>query len=195
VGLAREGARARLTKLVRAVDHAGHFNRPPMPWRAATLVLAAVAVVELAGLLALGGARLRPHLHLPRRTAAPAAKAAHAPARGTATHRTAPKPAAPRLRPARPVSRVSVLVLNGNGVTGAAGAEARQLRAEGYRSAIAADATRSNYATTLVLFAPGYEAEGRRLGRELGTRLVSPLDGTTTAQLRGSQLVAILGGS
>jgi hypothetical protein len=97
--------------------------------------------------------------------------------------------------PARPRSRLSVLVLNGNGVSGAAGAEATRLQARGYRSAIPADASNENYAQSLVLFKPGYLPEARRLARDAGIRTVSPLDGRTRSQLRGSQLVVILGGS
>ena len=176
------------------MEHAGQLSTSS-PWRAAALVVGAIAALELVALLALAGVRVAPDLHRPG--TARTAKAAPAAQRHTATHRTAPapKPAAQPAAPARPVSGISVLVLNGNGVTGAAGAAASRLRAEGYRSATATDAARHNYAATLVMFAPGYEAEGRRLGRTLGTRLVSPLDGMTPAQLRGSQLVAILGGS
>jgi LytR cell envelope-related transcriptional attenuator len=178
------------------VDHAGHLHRS-FPWRTTTLVVGAIAAVELVALLGVAGVRIAPRLHLHH-----AAKAATAATAAPARHPTKPhrapaawKPAAPRLRPARPVSRVSVLVLNGNGVTGAAGAEATRLSSQGYRSASAADAARHDYAATIVMFAPGYEAEGRRLARQLHTRLVSPVEGMTGAQLRGSQLVAILGGS
>jgi len=46
---------------------------------------------------------------------------------------------------------------------------------------------------SLVMFRPGYEAEARRLGRDLRVRLVRPLDGMRPRQLLGAHLVLILG--
>ena len=46
---------------------------------------------------------------------------------------------------------------------------------------------------TLVMFRPGYEAEGRRLARDLRVRIVRPLDGMRPRQLLGAHLVLILG--
>jgi hypothetical protein len=86
-----------------------------------------------------------------------------------------------------------VLVLNGNGRSGAAGAEARQLRARGYPVRGVGNASRSDYATSIVMYAPGYRAEGFRLGRELGVRIVTPLDGLRPAGLHGAKLALIVG--
>jgi hypothetical protein len=88
-----------------------------------------------------------------------------------------------------------VLVLNGNGVTGAAGREASHLLARGYRRATSADAPNHDYARSIVLYAPGWSREGRRLGHDAGVRIVGPLDGLRRSQLRGAQLVVILGDS
>ena len=46
---------------------------------------------------------------------------------------------------------------------------------------------------TLVMFRPGFEAEGRRLARDLRVRVVRPLDGMRTSQLLEAHLVLILG--
>ena len=47
---------------------------------------------------------------------------------------------------------------------------------------------------TSVTTAPrGFEGEGRRLARDLGVRVVGPLDGMRPAQLHGAQAVLILG--
>ena len=54
---------------------------------------------------------------------------------------------------------------------------------------------RTTYAHSLVLFAPGFEREGKRLGRDAGISIVGPLDGLTPSQIKGSQLVVILGDS
>jgi LytR cell envelope-related transcriptional attenuator len=164
------------------VDLAELLNRP-FPWRTATLVAGAVALAELFGLIALAGVHLAPTV---RASAGTHAQAATAPTRA---------PAKADAHPARPRSHLSVLVLNGNGVSGAAGTEATRLEARGYRHAIPADAPNQNYAQSLVLFKPGYLPEARRLARDAGIRIVSPLDGRTRTQLRGSQLVVILGGS
>jgi hypothetical protein len=174
------------------VEHAvAQLLDRPFPWRAAALAAAGLALAELLALLVVAGVRLAPgHAH----AAAPAARpAAHAAA---ATHtRGLRRPANARPQPLRPRSRVSVLVLNGNGVTGAAGRTAQRLLARGYRRAISTDAPNHDYPRSLVLFAPRYAREGRRLGHDLGVRVVGPLDGLRTSQLKGSQLVVILGGS
>jgi hypothetical protein len=47
----------------------------------------------------------------------------------------------------------------------------------------------------MVLFVPGYLKEARRLGHDAHVGIVSVLDGLPKAQLRGSQLVVVLGGS
>ena len=167
------------------MDLAELLNRP-FPWRTATLVAGAVALAELFGLIALAGVHLAPTVRANAADHAAQARAADS------ARRALPKADA---HPARPRSRLSVLVLNGNGVSGAAGTEATRLEARGYRNAIPADAQNENYAQSLVLFKPGYLPEARRLARDAGIRTLSPLDGRTRSQLRGSQLVVILGGS
>jgi hypothetical protein len=176
------------------VEHAPSLARP-FPWRTATLVVGAVAAIELVALGLLGGTRLA-HLFRPLTHSAVATARAAAPA----THRTAMRfkpmklPAVPT-HPLLPRSRVSVLVLNGNGTSGAAATEAARIHALGYPLPAAKNAARHDYARSMVLFRPGYAVEARRLARDAGIRLVSPVDGVDKAQLRGSPLVVILGGS
>ena len=176
------------------MEHAPSLARP-FPWRTATLIVGAVAAAELVALALIGGTRLahlvRPLTHPP----AAAAKAAAGPTHRTAVHVKPMKLPAIPPHPLVPRSRVSVLVLNGNGVTGAAATEAARIQALGYPLPAAKDAARHDYARTMVLFRPGYAVEARRLARDAGVRLVSPVDGLGKAQLRGSQLVVILGGS
>jgi hypothetical protein len=167
------------------VDHAQHVPTQ-FPWRTTTVVAVGIALVELVALVAIGFAKLAPH-HRP--ATAQAAKTA------PTAHHSAAKPAALRVPsvPLRPRTRVRVLVLNGNGVTGAASTQAARLRADGYRIGGAANAPRHDYARSMVMFVPGWAKEARRLGRDVGVRMIAPVDGLRPAQLKGSELVLLLG--
>jgi len=161
------------------------------PWRRATFVAGGIAAVELVVLL-VGGAIL---------VARPLARAVerHAQKVATATPKPAPAPkalahkhvAAPKPKHTR--AQTKVLVLNGNGRTGVAHAEATRLEGLGYRIAGAADARRHDYATTVVMYSPGYRPEGLRLARDLHVGVVGPLDGLRRTALHGGQLAVILG--
>jgi LytR cell envelope-related transcriptional attenuator len=164
------------------VEHVHPLDRP-FPWRTAALAAAALALAELTALLALAGLRLVHVAH--RTTSTPAASTAPA-------HTAAAKPAKPVVHPLRPRSRVSVLVLNGNGIPHAAGNEASRLLARGYRHALPADAPTA-YARSVVLFRGGWEREAQRLAHESGIRAAAPLDGRLPASDSGYQLVLILG--
>jgi hypothetical protein len=166
------------------VEHVQHLSRP-FPWRAATLVVGAVALLELVVLLVVGATRLAP---------TDGNAAASAPANAAASSRPvveAPPP--PPSHPLRPRAAVRVLVLNGNGSPGAAGREAAALRARGYRVGGAENAPRHDYARSMIMYVPGWAKEARRLGRETGIRLVTPVDGLTPRRLKGSRVVLLLG--
>lgn len=162
------------------MDHAERIPAP-FPWRAATVVVGAIAAVELIALVAIGLAQLAPS----REAAPPAAK--------TARRVVAPKPKPVPQHALRPRTAVRVLVLNGNGVSGAAAAAASSLQARGYRIAGATNAERSDYANSMVLFVPGWVKEARRLARDDGIRMVAPVDGLRPAQLKGSKVILLLG--
>ena len=157
------------------------------PWRAATLVVGAIAAAELVALIGIGALHLAPRAHAAKATATkPAA--------------TAPKPAShsrtlPRVRshPLRSRKSFHVLVLNGNGVAGAASYEAQHLQVAGYRIGGATNAQRHDYARSMVMYVPGWVKEARRFARDTGVRLVAPVDGLTPAKLKGSKIVLILG--
>jgi hypothetical protein len=85
-----------------------------------------------------------------------------------------------------------VLVLNGNGRTGAAASSAARVHGRGYRIAGVANAPR-RVTRSMVMYRPGFAGEGRRLGRDLGVKLVGPLDGLRKSDLHGAQVVFILG--
>lgn len=158
------------------------------PWRTATLVASAVAALELVLLLVAGIALFaRP---LSQQVKAAAVKHATAP-------RAAPTPA--RRRPAVPAkpsltrAQTSILVLNGNGLTGAAGAAAARVRRRGYVVADVGDAARTNYPTSVVMYRPGFRPEGVRLARDLGVRVVGPLDGLRVRDLMGAHAALVIG--
>jgi len=179
------------------VEHAPTLSSRS-PWRTATIVVGALAAIELVAIALLGGARLAqlvrplvPHTH----AAAAAAKAAPARTYASAAHVTPLHVPKIPTHPLLPRARVPVLVLNGNGVSGAAATEAARIRSLGYAYPAARNAPRHDYARSMVLFVPGYLAEARRLARDARVGIVAPLDGIRRSALRGSKLVVILGGS
>jgi LytR cell envelope-related transcriptional attenuator len=161
---------------------------PPTFWRSAAVVASVVAAVELVLLVVTGSALL---LRNGSSTAAPA-KTKPAPA-----VRMHAKPATHRARvvaaPGLARSKVSVVILNGNGRQGAAAAAATRVRRHGYRIRLVGNAGRMTYGHSLVMYRPGYEGEGRRLARDLGIPAVGLLDGMRTRQLHGAQAVVIVG--
>jgi hypothetical protein len=152
------------------VEHAPPFTRP-FPWRTAALVTSALALATLGWLVL---------LHRPTRTQAGAGG-------GSPVARRQPE------TPLRPRSGISVLVLNGNGISGAAGTEATRILARGYAHAIPTDASSSDYARSLVLFRPGWKREADRLGRDAGIGAVAPLDGRVEPAYAHVPLIVILG--
>ena len=131
-----EGSRHGTGETDRAVDSVEHSPRA-FPWRTATLIASAVATLELLGLIVVGAFVLaHPFRHAAKHTTTTAAAA-------TVVHHAAPVrhivpvPAKDRFAPTpshplRARSLVRVLVLNANGVQGAAHAEAARLQALGY---------------------------------------------------------------
>ena len=92
-----------------------------------------------------------------------------------------------------PRSRTGVIVLNGNGRTGAAAAAASHLRSLHYQVKSTGNAKRQDYATTVVMYRRGYEGEGVRLAHDLHVKVVGPLDGLAPSALHGGQLAIVLG--
>jgi LytR cell envelope-related transcriptional attenuator len=168
------------------------------PWRTATVVATAIAGLELVLLIVLGfvvlGRSVAPQVHAAAARAAAAEKhhAAPRPAKTTAAH---PRPAhTARLLPR---SKTSVLILNGNGINGAAAQAAVIVRSRGYAVTDTSNAPRSGYPTWRLMAAPGFTAEARRFARDMGLARsrVGPLDGMIPKQLHGAKLVLILGTS
>lgn len=174
------------------VDHPLRLERVEVavrPWRTATLVVAAVAAVELVLLVVIGGALLARS-----EPAAPAAKTRAA--KAVAAKTSTPKAAARGNVAAQadlPRRKVKVVVLNGNGRTGAAAAAASRVSHRGYRLGVVGNAPSHDYPRSIVMYRTGFAAEGRRLARDLGVQIVSPLDGIRPRQLSGAHAVLILG--
>ena len=99
--------------------------------------------------------------------------------------------AAPAAQLAR--RNVTVLVLNGNGRQGAAASTAARVSHRGYRIGGVANGPRSDFTRSLVMYRKGFEGEGRRLGHDLGIRIVGPLDGLRASQLHGAHAVVVVG--
>ena len=160
------------------------------PWRIAAYVGISVAVVELVVLLVIGsGALLRTVSHSVQRAAE---QQALAPSASTSAHRpTAARHTAATVAALSP-SRVHVLVLNGNGRAGAAAAAAARVRRRGYRISGVGNAPQ-HIARSMVMYRPGFAGEGRVLARDLGVRIVGPLDGLRRRDLHGAQVVFVLG--
>jgi LytR cell envelope-related transcriptional attenuator len=158
-----------------------HADDPIRPWRRATIAVTVVASVELIVIAAIGIAVLGNPLAGHLRETATAA---------TPRKRTAAP--APTNKPILERNEISVMVLNGNGVAGAAHAAAEKVRARDYLIGNVGNAEATS-PRSLVMYRAGYAAEGARLARDLRVRVVRPLDGMRPAQLMGSHLVLILG--
>jgi hypothetical protein len=165
------------------VEHA-LSNHAEHPWRTIAVVAAGIAGLELLVLIVVAAAVLaKPVAHHVR-----AAAIAHehaAPAKEPQKPSTGPLPAR---------TKISVTVLNGNGVTGAAAATAARVRARGYRIRFVGNAPSTGYGRSVVIYRGNRRAQAYRLSRDLGIRLFSPLDGLRPGSFHGAALAVVIGG-
>ena len=159
-------------------------QRPAHQWRAATLVLMGIAALELVLLLVAGGALL---------TRSDGAVAAAKPAHRAQAAPVKKSHAATHTATALPRGKVGVLVLNGNGRTGAASVAAARVTHRGYKVRGVGNASTTDYVHSIVMYRAGFRAEGARLARDLGVKIIGPLDGMRPSQLHGAHTVLILG--
>lgn len=153
-------------------------------WRAAALGVSVLAALELVVLGAIGFKALAKTVSRDVQTAALNKVAGPPPVK----HRAAAG------RPTLPRSDTGVLVLNGNGVAGAAAAGAERVRGRGYVVTGVGNAETQGQTRTIVMYRGTFRPEALRLARDVHARLVTPLDGMRPSQLMGAQLVLVLGG-
>ena len=156
---------------------------PAERWRTATIVASGVAVFELVLVVILLTALLGKGLSAQAKEAALT--------RATGVQPKAFKPEPKRLTLTR--GETSVIVLNGNGIAGAAAAAANRVKGRGYLVAATGNAARSDYGRSVVMYRTGRRPEAQRLARDLGIRLVGPLEGLSTRDLMGAQVALVLG--
>jgi hypothetical protein len=167
-----------------------HSLRLEEPWRTRAMVAAAVALIELVVILGVAVIIVgRPIQH--RVSAAAEAKVLAPPKPAAKPKKKAkPAPAVPKL--AR--GETSVIILNGNGQNGAAHEQADLVRARGYLIGSVGNAPRTDFARSIVMYRPGYKLEAQRLAKDVGVRMVSPLDGLSQKDLLGAHLALVVGG-
>jgi hypothetical protein len=167
------------------VEHPVAVEALVRPWRTATLVASAVAAVELVVILVAGVALV--------------GKPLTEKMRDVARDRSLGAPATTRKRPkiGSSVARLSriettVMVLNGNGVSGAAHEAAARVRARGYSIGEVGNAKRTDYMRSVVMYRPGYRGEALRLARDLRIKIVGPLDGLRIRDLLGAHVAVVV---
>jgi LytR cell envelope-related transcriptional attenuator len=168
------------------VEHPATVEALVRPWRTATLVASAVAAVELVISVVAGVALVGKPLTEKMRDAA-------------RDRQLGTPAAAPKQRPkiGSGVARLTriettVMVLNGNGVTGAAHLAASRVRARGYSVGEVGNAKRTDYMRSVVMYRPGHRGEALRLARDLRIRIVGPLDGLGVRDLLGAHVVLVV---
>ena len=156
------------------------------PWRTATLVASAVAAIELVIILVAGVVLLGKPLTEQMRDAARDRTL------GVAAPPAAKKPKIGSSAPSLSRVDTSVMVLNGNGVPGAAHEAAARVRARGYSIGEVGNAKRTDYMRSVVMYLPGFRGEAMRLARDLRLRIVGPLDGLGVRDLMGAHLALVI---
>ena len=168
------------------MEHSLSSLDPVVRWRTATMIASAIAAVELIVIVGAGVALLGKPLARQLREAAvdralqPMKASQRAPQRLPAISKLAR-------------TETSVLVLNGNGRTGAAAATAARTQARGYLIGGVGNAARSDYTRSVVMYRRGYRPEALRFARDMRIKIVGPLDGMHVRELMGAQLALVVG--
>ena len=162
-------------------------------WRTATFVATAVAAFELLVLVGVAVALFgQPVVDWVQGSDGPTAHAAQKKTRSAVKGVATPPPPA-RAVPQLARKETSVLVLNGNGIAGAAHSAGQLVRSKGYVVTSVGNAPRSDYRRTVVMYRPGYAPEATRFARDLHVKMVTPLDGLRMRDLMGAQVAVVLG--
>ena len=64
---------------------------------------------------------------------------------------------------------------------------------KGYPVAAVGNAPKADYARTMVMYRGRFRPEGVRLAKDLGIKIVTPLDGLSVSALEGAHVAVILG--
>ena len=175
------------------MDHTRDL-RAHQPWRSAAIVAAAVATVELCILLVLGGLAVGEFFAGEVEKAQDPVTVARAAGERETAGPPAKRGSGKDSKALLPRDDVSVLVLNGNGIAGAASTAAERVHARNYVVAGTGNAPRSDFARSVVMYRPGLAGEARRLARDVGVRRVAPLDGLQARDLQGAHVALVIGG-
>jgi LytR cell envelope-related transcriptional attenuator len=172
-------------------------------WRKTAIALGVVAAIELvllvvAGVALLGRSSPRAapapaHAAKPKAAAHPAPPPAKA--KQSAPAKPKPKATPAKPKPLPPRSKLPVMVLNGNGLTGAAGTEAAVVRGRGYPVSSVGNAKRTDYGPSMVMYRPGYRDAAERLAKDVAVKIVAPLDGLKAGDLGSAKLAVVVGHS
>ena len=180
------------------MDHRTDLPAPAL-WRNAAFIAASVATVELLVLLVVGIWLFGKFFSDEVSKASDPAKVAQVAverrlqAQGQLPD-TSKEAATPDAKPLLARGDTSVLVLNGNGVSGAASGLADRIRARHYLIAGTGNAARTDYPRSIIMFRPGYQREAQRLAKDVGIRRVGPLDGVRVRDLQGAHVALVVGG-
>jgi hypothetical protein len=160
------------------------------PWRTATLVATAIAAGELILLVLIGIALLGKPLSEHADKAAAAKLAVPAPKKTT---QESPIKFTAAKKPALTREATRVTILNGNGRQGAAAAEAGRVRQKGYTVGAVTNAPNTGYTRSMVMYRGRFRPEAARLAKDLGIKIVTPLDGLSAKTLEGAHVAVIVG--
>jgi hypothetical protein len=159
------------------------------PWRTATLVASAIAAGELVLLVLVGIALIGKPLSEHANKAAAARLAV--PSTKKRTQASPIKFKVTKTSLSREATRVTVL--NGNGQQGAAAAQAGSVRQHGYPISAVGNAPKTDYTRTMVMYRGRFRPEAARLAKDLGIKIVTPLDGLSASALEGAHVAVIVG--
>jgi hypothetical protein len=167
---------------------------PSNNWRLTAFAAAAFAALELVVLVVIALAAFGlPFAEERKAHAAAAAAARSTPARSDQGTAQSSGDGAGIPPATQPRSETSVVVLNGNGITGAADVASVDVRSRHYVLTGTGNAPHSDVPRSIVMYRRGFEGEAHRLAKDLGVRRVAPLDGVRASDLMGAQLALIIG--
>jgi apolipoprotein N-acyltransferase len=168
---------------------------PLQPWRAAAMIATAIAAIELFLLLLIGFVVGGKAFGDKTEAATVAAIKRQVPQAAVTSSKDGKSAAQGKHKEAAllPRGRTSVVVLNGNGIPGAASTTADQARNLHYVITATGNAP-STFSRSVVMFRPGYKPAAQRLAKDMSIKQVTPLDGITKGDLQGAQLAVVIGG-